>query len=388
MLKNQKDKFDLPNDVSYLNCANIAPLMNKLSILGKEAIDLRQRPYKISRDDWFKPPEILKRNFAKLINCDDFQRIALIPSVSYGIASVANNIKLSKKDEILIVHEQYPSNYYSWQNITKKFGAEIKIIMPPNEPENRGKLWNEKILNSISDKTRVVALGNVHWADGTLFQLEKISKKAKQHNALLIIDGSQSIGALPFDIQNIKPDAVFCVGYKWLLGPFSLGLSYFGEYFDNGNPLEENWINRKDSNDFQGLVDYTPHYRPLAGRYNVGENSNFHLVPILNGAIEQLNEWKVENVQAYCKNLIAKPIDELKNIGCIIEDGDFRANHLFGIRFGYSMDLEKLQSQFVNNKIFASLRGNAVRVSVNVYNNENDMNKLVSCIKNTLKASA
>jgi len=388
MLKNQKDKFDLPNDVSYLNCANIAPLMNKLSILGKDAIDLRQRPYKISREDWFKPTEILKRNFAKLINCDDFQRIALIPSVSYGIASVANNIKLSQKDEILIVHEQYPSNYYSWQNITKKFGAEIKIIMPPNEPENRGKLWNEKILNSISDKTRVVALGNVHWTDGTLFQLEEISKKAKQHNALLIIDGSQSIGALPFDIHKIKPDKVFCVGYKWLLGPFSLGLSYFGEYFDYGSPLEENWINRKDSDDFQALVDYTPHYRPLAGRYNVGENSNFHLVPILNGAIEQLIEWKVENVQAYCKNLIAKPIDELINIGCIIEDADFRTNNLFGIRFGYSMDLKKLQNQFVNNKIYASLRGTAVRVSVNVYNNENDMDKLVSCIKNTLKASA
>ena len=386
-MKNQKDKFNLPNDVSYLNCANIAPLMNRLSILGKNAIDLRQRPYEISREDWFKPTENLKRNFAKLINCKEFERIAVIPSVSYGIASVAKNIQLSQKDEVLVVGEQYPSNYYSWQNITTKFGAKIKMVTAPDETKNRGKLWNEKILNSISDKTRVVAIGNVHWTDGTVFRLEQISKKAKQHNALLIIDGSQSIGALPFDIQKIKPDAVFCVGYKWLLGPFSLGLSYFGDFFDNGSPLEENWINRKNSDNFQGLVDYTPHYRPLGGRYNVGENSNFHLVPILNGAIEQLIEWEVENIQAYCKHLIAKPIDELKDIGCIIEDTEYRTSHLFGIRFGNSIDLNKLQNQFVDNKIYASLRGTAVRVSVNVYNNENDMDKLVSCIKNTLKAS-
>ncbi len=381
MIKSQKEKFDLPGDVTYLNCANIAPLMKKLSILGKEAIDLRTRPYEISRNHWFEPTENLKRNFAKLINCDNYQRIAVIPSVSYGVASVAKNIKLNPNEEILVADEQYPSNYYYWVNICKESGSEIKIVQPPEVPKNRGLTWNEKILNAISDKTRIVALGNVHWTDGTLFQLKEISKKAKQNNALLIIDGSQSIGALPFDLQEIKADAVFSVGYKWLLGPFSLGVSYFGDYFDEGSPLEENWINRKDSDDFQGLVDYTPEYRPFAGRYNVGENSNFHLTPILNGAIEQLLQWGVSNIQKYCKELTTEPIKELRKIGCIIEDDEFRTSNLFGIRFDNSMDLNKLQKKFLDRKIYASLRGSAVRVSVNVYNDQNDMDKLVECIK-------
>lgn len=388
MLKSQKEKFDLPNEVTYLNCANIAPLMKNLSDLGKEAIDLRARPYKISREDWFEPTENLKQNFAKLINCKNYQRIAVIPSVSYGIASVAKNIKLNSKDEILVVDQQYPSNYYSWVNISKDFGAEIKIVMPPNEPKGKGRIWNEKILEAINERTSIVALGNVHWTDGTLFQLEAISKKAKQYNALLIIDGSQSIGALPFDVEKVKPDAVFAVGYKWLLGSFSFAFGFFGEFFDNGSPLEENWINRKDSDDFQGLVDYTPDYRPFAGRYNVGENSNFHLIPIMNGAIEQLLEWDVANVQKYCEILTKKPINELRELGCIIEDNEYRTNNLFGIRFDKSTDLEQLQNEFVKNRIYASLRGTAVRISANIYNDANDMDKLVECIKSVVKGSA
>lgn len=388
MLKSQKEKFDLPNDVTYLNCANIAPLMKNLSDLGKEAIDLRARPYKISREDWFEPAENLKRNFAKLINCKNHQRISILPSVSYGIASVAKNIKLNSNEEILVVDKQYPSNYYSWINISKEFGTEIKIVMPPNESKGKGRIWNEKILEAINEKTRIVTLGNVHWTDGTLFQLEEISKKAKQYNALLIIDGSQSIGALPFDLEKIKPDAVFTVGYKWLLGSFSFALGFFGEFFDSGSPLEENWINRKGSDDFQGLVDYTPDYRPFAGRYNVGENSNFHLVPIMNGAIEQLLEWDVANVQKYCEILTKEPINELRELGCIIEDSEYRTSNLFGIRFHESIDLQQLQTEFVKNKIYTSLRGTAVRISANVYNDVNDMDKLMECIKNVVKGSA
>jgi len=384
MLECQRDHFSLPKEVSYLNCANIAPLMNRLSVLGKEAIDIRQRPYQIALEDWFKPIKDLKRNFATLINCEEPERIALIPSVSYGIATVAKNIHFKAGDEIVVAAEQYPSNYYSWYNIARQFEVKLITVDPPGQLENKGRLWNEAILNSISDSTKVVALGNVHWTDGTLFKLEEISKKAKQHNSLLIIDGSQSIGALPFDIQKINPDAVFCVGYKWLLGPFSLGLSYFGEYFDEGSPLEENWINRKDSDDFQNLVRYKDEYRPFAGRYNVGENSNFHLTPILNEAITQLNEWKVDDIQAYCKLLIEGSISRLKGLGCIIDEDEFRASHLFGIRFEKQVDLKMLQELFLKNQVYISVRGSAVRVSVNVYNDENDMDKLVHCIKKVL----
>ena len=110
----------------------------------------------------------------------------------------------------------------------------MQAISPPSILNGRGKEWNERILNSIDTKTKLVSLGHVHWADGTLFQLTDIRKRTKEVGALLVIDGTQSVGALPFDVDVIQPDALICGGYKWLMGPYSLGYAYYGEYFDQG----------------------------------------------------------------------------------------------------------------------------------------------------------
>ena len=380
MLHCQKDLFDLPEEVSYLNCATLSPFMKQLAEVGKKAIDQRARPYEVGKDEWFGPSRDLKKSFAQLINCPEPERIALIPAVSYGMAIAAKNIKLQPNEEVLIVSEQFPSNYYVWHRLTEKYGAKLRVISPPKVHAQKGRTWNANILEAISDKTRVITIGNVYWTDGTLFQLEAISQKAKQHHALLIVDGSQSVGALPFDVQKIKPDLLVCAGYKWLFGPYSLGVAYFGDYFDGGIPLEESWINRKDSDNFQALVDYTDEYRPLAGRYDMGQSLNLQLAPVLNASIQQLLTWGVDNIQAYCKKITANPIHQLREMGCLIEEDAFRPGHLFGIHFQRKIDIERLQQIFADEQLYVSFRGSAIRISVNVYNDEADMEKLVGCI--------
>ncbi|MEO1654227.1 MAG: aminotransferase class V-fold PLP-dependent enzyme, partial [Bacteroidota bacterium] len=312
------------------------------------------------------------------------QRVVLIPSVSYGIASVAKNISFAPGEEILLLEEQYPSNYYSWKNISDRQDVKLTIIPRPQAEAQAGQIWNEEILKAIQPATKVVALGQVHWTDGTLFDLEAIGKKARENGALLIIDGSQSIGALPFDQAKIKADALFAVGYKWLLGPFALGLGYLGEAFDGGSPLEENWINRQDSDDFQGLVDYTPYYRPEAARYSVGENSNFHLLPILQKSLENLLSWGVEEIQTYCQSITKEPLEQLSAWGCQMETEANRAHHLIGIRFPSGFDLRKLQVALQENQVYASLRGDALRISVHCYTDAQDLGKLTSVIRQVL----
>ena len=134
------------------------------------------------------------------------------------------------------------------------------------------------------------------------FNLEQIRKRTRDVGALLIIDGTQSVGVLPFDVKKIQPDALVCAGYKWLLGPYSIGLAYYGEYFDDGKPIEESWLNRMDSEDFSALVNYQASYQSGALRYDVGEHSNFVLVPMLIKSIKQLNQWGVANAQEYIKS--------------------------------------------------------------------------------------
>ncbi len=384
MLPNQKEQFRLPKNINYLNGAYMAPMLKSVEKIGHEAVSKKCFPYQITGNDFFEDTKKLKQEFATLAAIDDAQNVAIIPSVSYGIATVANNINLTIADEIIVVSEQFPSNIYSWQKLADKNKAHLRIIKAPANFKNRGKRWNETILNAITDTTAVVAMPHVHWTDGTLFDLKAIRAKTKLHNALLIIDGTQSVGALPFSVKEIQPDALICAGYKWLLGPYAIGLAYYADTFNNGNPIEENWINRKNSENFSGLVNYQPQYQPKAGRYNVGEMSNFILVPMLIKAIEQLNKWQPQHIQAYCKAISKEAIKEIKSLGCFIEEEHYRASHLFGIYLPKHINLDKLKAVFSEQNTYVSFRGNAIRVSPNVYNTKEDFEKLITCFKSVL----
>ena len=379
-LQNQSHLFSIPEEITYLNIASQSPSFKAVEQTGIEGVLEKSHPYKIVGDSYFEPVKELKKLFAKLIDVDDYNRIANIPSASYGLATVANNITLQKGDEILLVESQFPSNYYVWEKLANKFDVKLNIVSMPKSINNRGKNWNEAILESISDKTKVVALGNIHWANGTLFGLKSIRKKTKEFNALLIIDGSQSIGALPFSVKEIQPDALICAGYKWLFGPYGCAYGYFGEYFDNGNPLEENWSNRLNSENMTGLTDYEISYKPLANRYSVGEHASFIHVKMQIEGLKQVLKWSPKAIQEYCREITSDAVITLKEVGCFIEDDNFRTHHLFGVELPKKLDIKLLKSKLKETNIFISFRGNYIRLSCHVYNTKDDFKKLTDCI--------
>lgn len=381
MLKCRNDLFEIPDHVSYLNCAYMSPLMKKVMETGIRGIYLKSKPFQIKPNDFFEETKELRKIFAQLINLSRSERIVVIPSVSYGIGNVVKNIKLSRGDKILMTSEQFPSNVYPWFRLAKDTGAEIISIEPP-EGMARGTQWNERILDSIKPGVKVVTMGSVHWSDGTTFDLKQIGARARDVGALFILDGTQSIGAMPFNLNEIKPDALICAGYKWLLSPYSISLGYYGEYFDDGIPIEESWMNRIKSEDFAGLVNYQMEYQPGSLRYEVGEHSNFVLVPMMMEALKQIIEWTPEAIQKYCKEIIGNTVDELKDEGFLIEDENCRGSHLFGIRMPGGVDRKKLKDRLEKNHIFVSIRGSAIRVSPHIYNNKNDLVKLRDTILN------
>jgi selenocysteine lyase/cysteine desulfurase len=381
MLTCKQSKFSLPPNVSYLNGSYMSPMMKSVEKVGIKGLREKKNPTLLSPERFFTDSEILRKEFATLINAKDPKSIAILASVSYGISTVAKNVRLQSGDQVLVASEQFPSNYYPWERLAEETRAEVNVITPPDSLVNRGKIWNERILEGINNRTKVVALGNVHWADGTKFNLKEIRKRTRDVGALLIIDGTQSVGALPFDVQEIQPDALICAGYKWLLGPYSTAVGYFGEAFSQGKPLEENWINRLNSEDFSGLVQYEEKYQPGALRFDVGEHSNFILVPMLIKAINQLNKWKPGNIQEYCDSLTKAPIEKLREKGFWIEDEAYRGAHIFGIRLPKNMEIERVKAALLKNKVYVSYRGSAIRVSPNVYNDEADLDKLVKVLK-------
>ena len=374
----QKTKFILSKKVTYLNCAYMSPMLKKVEKAGVKGIKQKRKPYHITPIDFFKTSDLVKKRFSSIIDCKNHNRIAIIPSASYGLANVVNNISIKEKDEIILLDEQFPSNVYPWLNLKERSKAKLVFIKRPDTLIDSGKKWNEEILAAITNKTKVVSIGNIHWACGTLFDLIAIRKKTAEVGALLIIDGTQSVGALPLSIEKIQPDALICAGYKWLMGPYSIGVAYYGNYFDKGIPIEDNWINRRGSENFSGLINYSDKYGELASRYNVGEQSNFILLPMLLAGLNQIESWGVKNIQDYCKNLISEEIKKVNQKKYWIEKENYRANHLFGIK---QLDnkvnlIEKLKSK----KISVSIRGDKIRVSPHVYNDKREIKKLFECL--------
>ena len=380
-MQNQRAKFSIPRDVTYLNCAYMSPLMKSVERAGIAGIQRKRNPFTISPDDFFHESETLRKEFAKLINIQEPRRIVMVPSVSYGIANVAKNVLLANGDKIIIAAEQFPSNYYPWHRLTQETGSTLHVVAAPDTLESRGRKWNERILDAIDARTRIVSLGHVHWADGTRFDLAQIRKRTRDVGALLIIDGTQSVGALPFDVKQIQPDALVCGGYKWLMGPYSIGLAYYGPYFDNGKPVEENWINRRNSENFTQLVNYQEDYQSGSLRYEVGEHSNFILVPMMQEALEQINRWKHVNIQSYCEKISQPAIKKLRAAGFWIEEENQRGHHLFGVRFPKGVSLDVVREKIRKKKISVSFRGDSMRVACHVFNDAEDFERLMRALE-------
>ncbi|MFZ6000877.1 MAG: aminotransferase class V-fold PLP-dependent enzyme [Bacteroidota bacterium] len=358
----------------------MSPLLKSVEKAGVKGLTQKRNPFSISSADFFSDSELLRSEFVKLINIKQSNRIAIIPSVSYGMANAVRNIKLTPDQNVIVASEQFPSNYYPWLRLCEENHAQLNVVGPPAIREGRGKEWNQRILESINGKTRVVTIGNVHWTDGTRFDLQQIRKRTRDVGALLIVDGTQSVGALPFDVGTLQPDALICAGYKWLMGPYSIGLAYYGEHFDNGTPIEESWINRFNSEDFTGLVNYQSRYQPGALRYDVGEHSNFIGVPMLLQALKQINEWKPARIQEYCQKISRDAIRQLRALGYWIEDESQRGHHLFGIRLPDGAAVDPIKKKLAQKNIAVSFRGDSIRVAPHLYNTAADLEKLVKAL--------
>ncbi|MEO1021204.1 MAG: aminotransferase class V-fold PLP-dependent enzyme [Bacteroidota bacterium] len=376
MLASQEELFYQNDHVTFLNAAYMSPQLRSVDAAGIEAVQRKRKPHLIKPNHFFEESEQLRSEFAGLINSQEARRCVFIPSVSYGIATVTHNLEVRAGQNIVLAGEQFPSNVYSWKRLEDTYRITLNLIPPPDTLIERGKHWNTRILEAITEDTVAVSLGNIHWADGTLFDLKAIRQRTHEVGAALIIDGTQSVGALPFDVASIEPDALICGGYKWLMGPYSLGYAYFGPRFDDGIPIEENWINRFESENFANLVNYSDHYQPFALRYDVGEHSNFNLVPMGIEALRQVRTWTPEAIQEYCKTITQPSIQRLREAGFWIEDITSRACHLFGIRLPDHISMDTVKQRLEEEQIIVSIRGNAIRVSPHVYNTARDIEHL------------
>ncbi len=377
ILPSQKHLFDIPEDVSYLNCAYMSPQLRDVGAAGEKALALKSRPWEITPEDFFAESEAARGLFAR-ISGGDADGVAIIPSVSYGMAVAAANLSVHEGQSILVLEEQFPSNVYPWRELARRRGAELVTAPRPLDDD-----WTAALLDRIDGDTAIVAAPNCHWTDGSLVDLARVGAAVREAGAALVVDATQSLGAHPLDVAEVRPDFLVSAAYKWLLGPYSLGFMYVGEAYRESTPIEHNWIARERSEDFARLVDYRDGFQPGARRYDVGERSNFVLSPMATTAMRRILDWGVENISETTGLLTDRIERAAAELGLEATPADKRGRHMIGLRLGPDAPPD-LAARLAAENVYVSVRGASLRVSPHLYNDAGDVDRLFAALAEVL----
>lgn len=361
-----RDHFDLPRDLAYLNCAYMGPMPRTAAAAGKAAYDRRMRPWEMGiQDQFFDQPEALRAEAAKLFGAaaDD---IALVPAASYGLALAAQNLALAPGQDILTLAGQFPSNVYIWREKAAQAGARMKTVS-----RSANQSWTEAVLDAIGPQTAVAALPETHWADGGRLDLAAVSDRLRAQGGRLVLDLTQSLGTSRFDLEAIRPDFAVAAGYKWLLGPYTLGYCYIAPEHQGGRPLEEGWIVREGAEDFARLVDYAGRYQAGARRFDMGERSGFQLVPAALESLKWLNALGPEALSAALLERTRALKEAVRPLGVTCDTPERTAHYLC---LALPSDAPGDMAQRLSREgVSVSQRGARLRVTPHLYTDDVDI---------------
>ena len=202
MLPSQRHLFDIPEDVAYLNCAYMSPLMRPVVEAGYAALAQKARPWELTADKFFTGAEEFRATTARLVD-SAADCIAIVSSASYGIATAANNLPVTKGQAILVLDEQFPSNYYPWQRLAEERGADLKTVAWPEDGD-----WTSAVLQFVNGRG-----GGCGSASSSMDERRKTGpgpdrRSLPKGGTALVLDLTQSLGR--FSFQCPRGAARFC----------------------------------------------------------------------------------------------------------------------------------------------------------------------------------
>ncbi|TFH49625.1 MAG: aminotransferase class V-fold PLP-dependent enzyme [Lysobacterales bacterium] len=315
--------------------------------------------------------------FARLINAKD-DDVAIIPAASYGVSVAARNLRLTRGQTVVVLAEQFPSNIYAWRESAGQAGASVLSVERPGHGD-----LSRAVLEKLDERTAIVALPNCHWADGALLDLQSIGQRCRELGASLVLDVTQSAGVMPLDVSLIQPDFLIAACYKWLLGPYSIGFLYAAPHRQDGLPIEFNWRARLGSDNFAGLVNYEDTYLPGARRFDVGECANFHTMPAVIAALQQILDWGVPAIAETLATRTADLAERAASLGLESLNAKQRAGHFLGLRFAQGIPVRLLE-ELKKTNVYVSVRGNSLRITPHLYNNDADVDRLMHAMKRAI----
>lgn len=374
MIACQRHLFDLPDDAAYFRCSSTSPLLKRGCINGQAGVARKLRPWTLGVADTVGAMERVRALLAGLTDstADDW---ALIPSAAYGTSTATAVLPLAPGQDVVLVAEEFPALVYPLAEKARAVGATIHTVPRPADGD-----WTRAVLAAIGARTAIVGLCEANWLDGAMLDLERVAAGCRAVGAALMLDLSQSLGAVPLSLRRVDPDFVVAVAEKWLFGPCRLSYLYVAPRWHSARPLESGWASRAHGSDPTKLTRYTEDYAPGARRFDVDEHFDYVALPQAIMGLEQVTAWGVANIAASLKPMVETIAERAQALGFVVPPATSRAPHLLGLRARSGAIAPELASALESRGVYAAVRNGVLRIGPHLYNNARDVDALFAAL--------
>jgi len=366
----KKEDFPSTNNYIYLNAANVSSPYK----LSHEAINNWQKDLLYNgsvnfndnaEENVFKP---LQNAVSKLLNCD-IDEVCCGSSATELLSTVAWGITPQKYQNIVSCEASFPSTVYPWHRICEEYNCELRLA----KYDDKSYTNIDNIINLIDENTVVVTVSHIEFTNGQIYNLKKLAHEIHKHNGYLIVDGSQSIGAIPIDVKECNVDIIVTGSYKWLCSTFGAAIMYINKnIINNINPGLYGFRSHKNMWDLQAN---RIKLKNTADRFSFS-TMHFGSIYGLTKSVELINNIGINNIYQY--NLILtkyliKQLEKITNINIIspIHNSEEYSSILtFSI---YDIPTKYIIEEFKKKKIIVSNRNNYIRISIHFYNTLEDI---------------
>jgi selenocysteine lyase/cysteine desulfurase len=370
--------FPTTKNVNYLSTASIGlvpePVIKKTENFFVEMA--REGTLALDEEKEVMVYENLRKEGSHLLNCNS-EDIAVFNSVSEALNSIAWSLEL-EKGKLISTEIEFPSVSYPLIRIAENKDITVKLVKADN--------WTislDDILNEIDKTTKVVFITHVEFLTGQQHDIKKIADYAHEFGSLVVVDGIQAAGYLPLDVENSGIDVYITGSYKWLLAPFGTAIAYISkELYGTLTPAFVGWRSSENMWDFNAVE---LKYPPTAMKFEYS-TSAYGVKIGLAESINYLRTIGIKEIHNHNMKLTELLIDELRGINNInIITPDERGSIItFTIE---GEDLRKIGKQLSNleRPIELSIRQNMIRISLHVYNTEEDVLHFVNNLKDIIR---
>ena len=367
-------QFPLGNDRVYLNCGGLGPAPTVVL----DAVQAKSQELQVISETGHAQMDETRTPTAQYLGAHP-DEICFTRNATESNSIIAAGLKLKPGDEVIFESHAHPGGSFPWLNRQHRHGIKVKIFDPdPHTMEESV----SRIQNLITPRTRVIQVSHITAPTGILFDIKAIGKLAREHGIWFHVDGAQTAGMIPVNLQDMNCDSYATSGHKWMGGPRGTGILYIKK--DRLDDVECSHIGGHSVHDYQ-LPDQIS-YRPGAVRHEYGTR-NTELVAGLKRAIEFQNEIGVKRIEAYGSELATYLRQGLADIPGIriLTPSDPAMRRSITTFAHEKVPFNELTSRLMGEYRLrcrqVTERGlNAVRVSTHIFNSRQDCDQVIEAV--------